>query len=168
MVSDSPGLFYFWEVRSTDSDDPGDIVEQPWRDRNFIYFGGPDYQRDPFVVTDLMVPGRKFAQVRMGVTDCGPAFSERHQWDTGTLLRQCPPDGLRGHGPQLVFSEKPTWLRMPSPSKVFWTSKIWGPTMSGSIWPRLCRGTSTRMSSRGIRWWWTLPQCVKAESWLVM
>ena len=46
---DSPGMFFIWGVRSADTDGDGgfgvhDIAEQNWKDRNFVYWGGPGYE----------------------------------------------------------------------------------------------------------------------------
>jgi len=47
---DSPGIFYTWGVRSADTDNSAgngvqDITGQGWKDRNFVFMGGPDYFR---------------------------------------------------------------------------------------------------------------------------
>ena len=46
LTADAPGIFYTWSVRSADTDGSAGglqvITEQPWLDRNFVYYGGPD------------------------------------------------------------------------------------------------------------------------------
>ncbi|MCB1182126.1 T9SS type A sorting domain-containing protein [bacterium] len=76
---DAPGIFYTWSVRSADTDDSAGngaqvLSEQPWLDRNFVYFGGPDYLRVTNDVTDLMNAGRDVIQVQTGCYELGWAF----------------------------------------------------------------------------------------------
>jgi hypothetical protein len=66
----SPGVFYVWHVQST-TDPTGQSGWSGWSDRNFVYYGGPDYIRDDQVVTDLLLPGRKYVQLALGVTELG-------------------------------------------------------------------------------------------------
>jgi len=69
LTASSPGMFYIWHVNS--SADP-DAEEWPtWQDRNFVYYGGPDWLRHENIVTDLMVPGRLWVQVAVGVLELG-------------------------------------------------------------------------------------------------
>ncbi len=73
---DAPGIFYTWGVRSADTDDSAGngrqlITQQPWQDRNFVYWGGPGYIRDGDEVTDLMSPGRDEVQVQLTVYELG-------------------------------------------------------------------------------------------------
>ncbi len=66
---DAPGIFYVWGVRSAA---PGeDITIGEYLDRNFVYYGGPDYVRAGDNVSDLIVPGRDRVQVSMGVYELG-------------------------------------------------------------------------------------------------
>ena len=74
---DSPGIFYLFAVRSTDSAAPADIEDAPWVDRNGVYYGGPDYFREFFPVSDLIVPGATYAQVQLMVWEVGFAWG----WD---------------------------------------------------------------------------------------
>ncbi|MCK9995959.1 MAG: hypothetical protein KAH56_06745, partial [Candidatus Krumholzibacteria bacterium] len=72
----SPGHFFTWGVRSADTDDSAGngaqvITDQGWLDRNFVYYGGPDYLRSSNVVTDLMNPGRDEVQVQLAIYDLG-------------------------------------------------------------------------------------------------
>ena len=75
LTPDSPGIFYTWGVRSADTDgsagDPQVITDQGWADRNFVYYGGPDYIRPLNNVTDLMNPGRDQVQVTLAVEEVG-------------------------------------------------------------------------------------------------
>ena len=71
IPNDSPGIFYTWSVRSTAG---GDIELAQWRDRNFVYFGGPEYRRVVLPVDDLMEPGATAAQVSLGAYELGWAF----------------------------------------------------------------------------------------------
>jgi hypothetical protein len=71
---DSPGIFYTWHFRSTASADPADIETAPWRDHNYIYYGGPGYRRFQEDVTGLLVPGARFAQVSLDVRELGYGF----------------------------------------------------------------------------------------------
>ncbi len=68
---DSPGMFYLFAVRSTDSTDPADLEAEDWVDRSGVYYGGPDYFRELFTVSDLMVPGTTYAQVQLSVWELG-------------------------------------------------------------------------------------------------
>ena len=60
----SDGTFYVWHVRSSDD---GGMTWTGWADRNFIYYGGPDYIRVGNVVTDLLLPGATDVQLAYGV-----------------------------------------------------------------------------------------------------
>jgi hypothetical protein len=53
---------------------PQDILTQPFLDRNFVYYGGPEYRRNAFNVTDLLTPGRVYAQVQLTVYELGYAW----------------------------------------------------------------------------------------------
>ncbi|RKX32155.1 MAG: hypothetical protein DRP71_12465 [Verrucomicrobia bacterium] len=73
---DSPGVFFTWAVRSADTDDSAGngvqvITNQGWLDRNFVFYGGPDYLRSHNEVTDLMNPGRDEVQVQLTVYELG-------------------------------------------------------------------------------------------------
>jgi len=75
LTDDAPGIFYTWGVRSADTDgssgDVQDITEQHWRDRNFVYYGGPEFFRHRDDVTDRMNPGRDEVQVQLAVGEWG-------------------------------------------------------------------------------------------------
>ncbi len=75
LSADAPGIFYTWGIRSADTDgSAGDaqvLSSQTFRDRNFVYYGGPDYIRVTEDLTDLMNPGRDEVQVRIGVYELG-------------------------------------------------------------------------------------------------
>ncbi len=66
-----PGMFYQWHVRSTDTGDPADLEIAPWRNRNFVQYGGPNYLRQQEVVSDLMVANRTHAQLSLRVIEYG-------------------------------------------------------------------------------------------------
>jgi hypothetical protein len=71
LSADSPGMFYNFGVRSTDSSDPADIESANWVDRNGVYYGGPDYFRENFPISDLMVSGRQYAQIQLTCWELG-------------------------------------------------------------------------------------------------
>ncbi|HPF70923.1 MAG TPA: FlgD immunoglobulin-like domain containing protein [Candidatus Krumholzibacteria bacterium] len=71
LSADAPGMFYHWDVRSTDSGDPADLDRAGWMDRSFVYYGGPDYLEADYLVSDVLVPGRRYVQVRLGVYQFG-------------------------------------------------------------------------------------------------
>jgi len=71
LTADAPGIFYQWNVRST-ADDVADPLENAaWLDRNFVYYGGPDYVRAGDVVSGLMEPGATLAQVKLVINELG-------------------------------------------------------------------------------------------------
>jgi hypothetical protein len=75
LSADSPGIFYVWGVRSADTDGSAgtvqDITNMGWQNRNYVYYGGPDYLRAGDDVTDLMNPGRDVVQVQLAVYEIG-------------------------------------------------------------------------------------------------
>jgi hypothetical protein len=70
VESVSPGMFYVWHVRST-TDPTGSGGWSGWVDRNFVYYGGPDYFRQAEDVSDLLVPGRRLVQLALGAYELG-------------------------------------------------------------------------------------------------
>ncbi|MCK9996019.1 MAG: T9SS type A sorting domain-containing protein [Candidatus Krumholzibacteria bacterium] len=79
LSADAPGIFYTFGIRSADTDDSAGngamvITDEGWADRNFVYYGGPDYQRFYNNVTDLMAPGRDEVQVQLAVYELGWAW----------------------------------------------------------------------------------------------
>ncbi|HOX26645.1 MAG TPA: FlgD immunoglobulin-like domain containing protein [Candidatus Krumholzibacteria bacterium] len=66
-----PGMFYQWHVRSVASGNPADLAAAPWRNRNFVQYGGPDYTRQAEVVTDLLENGRTHMQLSLRVIEYG-------------------------------------------------------------------------------------------------
>jgi hypothetical protein len=54
IANDTPGIFYTWSIRTTAG---GDINVAGWKDRNFVYYGGPNYLRTVNIVDDLVEPG---------------------------------------------------------------------------------------------------------------
>ena len=71
VANDTPGIFYTWSVRSTAG---GDINLAGWKNRNFVYYGGPNYLRAIQVVDDLMTVGATQCQVTLGVNEYGWAW----------------------------------------------------------------------------------------------
>jgi hypothetical protein len=98
LAPSSPGVFYIWHVDSSHEDtgywpcptdhpvadppydltDPAQAPFYPplwqwngWTDRNFVYYGGPDCIRVRNVVSDLLVPGRKYVRCALGVYEMG-------------------------------------------------------------------------------------------------
>ena len=69
LSPDAPGIFYTWGVRSAAAGD--DITAANWQDRNFVYYGGPDYARFREVVSDLLVPGRTEVQLQFAAYELG-------------------------------------------------------------------------------------------------
>jgi hypothetical protein len=79
LDADSPGIFYTWGIRSADTDNSAGngvqvLADETYYDRNFVYYGGPDYLRAGEEVTDLMNAGRDVVQLRIGVYELGWAF----------------------------------------------------------------------------------------------
>ena len=77
LSADAPGMFNVWAVRSTASADPEDILLEAWADRQFVIYGGPWYSRSSNAVSDLLVPGRRFVQIQLGVLELGYVWG----WD---------------------------------------------------------------------------------------
>ncbi len=69
LSPDSPGMFYTWSVRSGTSE--AAALSASWADRNFVYYGGPDYVRAGDVVSDLLAPGLTHAQVQLTCYELG-------------------------------------------------------------------------------------------------
>ncbi|MCP4292154.1 MAG: T9SS type A sorting domain-containing protein [bacterium] len=65
----SPGIFTTWHFRSAVM--PEDLEDSPWQDRNFFYFGGPNYRRQIENVSDFVVPGATVAQVQFTCYEIG-------------------------------------------------------------------------------------------------
>jgi hypothetical protein len=74
VADDTPGIFYTWSVRTCDYCDVAIPEHIPWRDRNFVYYGGPNYVRSVNIVDDLVEPGARTCQVALGVYEMGWAF----------------------------------------------------------------------------------------------
>lgn len=77
LSADAPGIFYNWGVRSTDDEISSPIALQPWVNRNFVYYGGPDIIRAGNVISDLIVPGATHAQVQLECKEYGYVWG----WD---------------------------------------------------------------------------------------
>ncbi|PJA74671.1 hypothetical protein CO151_08745 [bacterium CG_4_9_14_3_um_filter_65_15] len=61
---DSPGIFYFFGVRSALVGE--DIETQGWNSTGYVYYGGPDYIRPINDATSWVQPARERVQIRMG------------------------------------------------------------------------------------------------------
>ncbi|MBU8869696.1 MAG: hypothetical protein KOO60_02365 [Gemmatimonadales bacterium] len=73
LSADSPGMFYAWGIRSTDSADPADIEYAAYQDRcSGHFYGGPDWIRTgENNAADLVVPGPKYVQVQLILREHG-------------------------------------------------------------------------------------------------
>jgi len=72
LAADSPGIFYTWGIRSTNSTDPADIRLAGWADRNFVYYGDATYIRSgDNDVTDLLKNDRELVQVQLACYELG-------------------------------------------------------------------------------------------------
>lgn len=71
IANDTPGIFYTWSIRTTAG---GDINVAGWKDRNFVYYGGPNYLRTVNIVDDLVETGATQTQVTVGVYELGWQF----------------------------------------------------------------------------------------------
>ena len=58
------GQFYTWKVRSS----LNGMAWSDWEDHELVYYGGPEYRREHFDVSDLVLPGAAYAQISLGVT----------------------------------------------------------------------------------------------------
>ena len=69
--SDSPGMFFYWQVRSTASEDPADLEYAPWKgDLTFLH-GQPSYQRWSFQVGHYLVPEARWVQIALDLDELG-------------------------------------------------------------------------------------------------
>jgi len=80
LSADSPGIFYQWNVRSAAT--LAEISSAAWNDRNFVYYGGPDYIRAGDIVSDLMEPGAAYGQVQLLCNELGYVWG--YDGDNGT------------------------------------------------------------------------------------
>jgi len=64
------GQFYTWRVRSSIDG----VIYTAWRNRMFVYYGGPDYIRVHQDVSDLVYPGANWAQISLEVTTPWTAY----------------------------------------------------------------------------------------------
>ncbi len=79
LSADAPGIFYNWGITSADTDNSAGngfqtLDTESYRDRSFIYYGGPGYVRRTWNLTDLMNPGRDEIRIRLGVYELGWAW----------------------------------------------------------------------------------------------
>ncbi len=101
----SAGIFYFWDIRSTAG---GDIGLAPWKDRNFVYYGGPAWTRSVYEVGDLLVPGATQVQVRLGACQintwfcygCGNGVSSPAPYFDNVNIKS-----YRGTGPRILVTD---------------------------------------------------------------
>jgi hypothetical protein len=63
----TPGIFYYWKVRSTSESDQSDLQNAPWRNRGMLYYGSRAYDLERHYFGDLLVPGSQWVQVALGV-----------------------------------------------------------------------------------------------------
>ncbi len=70
---DEPGIFRLWNVRSTTSENPGDIENAPWDNLGYLYYGH-GYSRQRMDISPLVVTGAKYVQVSLGLIEIG------HSW----------------------------------------------------------------------------------------
>ncbi len=57
------GMFYTWNVRSS----VDGLIWGGWSNRNYVYYGGPDYIRVHNDVTDLLTPGAQYGQISLEI-----------------------------------------------------------------------------------------------------
>jgi len=68
---DSPGILYFWRVRSTE-DPTGETGWSNWQSPDHTgYYGGPNYYRQGCVVTSFLEDNPTFVQISFGVHERG-------------------------------------------------------------------------------------------------
>lgn len=71
LGSNDPGIFFTWSVRSTTDPDPAAIQTADWKDRNFVYYGGPDWVRFFEPVGDLIPADAQWVQIQLAVYEIG-------------------------------------------------------------------------------------------------
>ncbi len=68
----SPGMFGFWQVRSTASSDPADLQDAAWQSRNILLLDSEGtYLRKEEPVGDLLVPNGQWVQIALSVVELG-------------------------------------------------------------------------------------------------
>jgi len=80
-VLPSSQVFIVWGVRSINTGDPDDLEHAPWRSDNFLYLGGPEYDRYEFNVTDVLEQGPTHVQIQLMVWQiavCGSIGPDGH------------------------------------------------------------------------------------------
>lgn len=70
LSSVSPGVFYRWFVRST-ADPAGVDGWDSWQSDNTVWYGPGVFLRHDFIVTDAMVPGRRWVQLALSCEEWG-------------------------------------------------------------------------------------------------
>ncbi len=71
LVGSSPGIVYRWRVRSTADADPATLETAPWRSRDVVFHGAPEWRRHHEPCGDLLVPARRWVQIELEVLDYG-------------------------------------------------------------------------------------------------
>jgi hypothetical protein len=71
LTPGDPGIFFIWSIRSTTDPDPATLDDEAWMDRNFVYYGGPDWQRHQQVLGDLVPTQARWVQIQLGVYEIG-------------------------------------------------------------------------------------------------
>ncbi|MFH1845036.1 MAG: hypothetical protein ABIF77_17745, partial [bacterium] len=66
----SPGVFYEWNIRSTDGAKDSDDWT-PWQNDDFVYYGAPSYVRFSQDISSFLTPGRTHVQISLGVHQLG-------------------------------------------------------------------------------------------------
>ena len=62
-----PGMMVYWAIRSTAAADPAQIDGEPWLNNDFLYAGGPAYERIGADISEHIVPDCTFVQVKVAV-----------------------------------------------------------------------------------------------------
>ena len=68
----SPGIYYQYWIRSAVN--PDDLPYKGWQGPGWVFYGGPDYIRNAFNVTDLLEPGRTVVQISLRCVEYGWVF----------------------------------------------------------------------------------------------
>ena len=66
------GMFYTWEVRSTDTGNPDDVLGAGWTNDNYVrYSNNPTYARSQWNVSGYLTGGRTHMQVALSINEYG-------------------------------------------------------------------------------------------------
>jgi hypothetical protein len=69
LGSGSPGMFFYWEVRSTAEADPAALERAPWLSRNFVFYGARSWVRFSEPIGDLIARDARWVQVHIGAIE---------------------------------------------------------------------------------------------------